>query len=414
TKMFQIFASLLLIFSMLTSAIPPKVTFADETNIKDGHGEIANGEEKDEDEAKFNKQVSCGDKPGEYFIDLTVEGKDLNAGMTTDIVIPYDLSNSMENNKVPGTNLTRTEVAAAATKDFINGLLGSGNNYRIAFVPYGTSIMDGNTTSYLQNPVNPNGGNYYVNERNPFNYYVGSFTSNAADITSKIPSSINHGNHGGTFTQQALERAGQIMNTSNADRKIIVTITDGLPTVSYNQNGDVWGTGAENQGAQNMQAHRTNTIEEANSLKNDYTIYSIGVGLSSSSTAEREVIEGIADGTDKAYYANSVQDLVSALNEISSQLKSNTVVNGSIMDPITDEFILQDGDYQVTASDESLLEGVTVSVENQQVKVDGLNLGKDEWVNVRYKVQIDTNNHDINPNELHKTNGTTTLTPNGD
>src|SRR5699024_9504205 len=125
TKMYQIFASLLLIFSMLTSAIPPKVTFEDETNIKDGHGEIANGEEKDEDEAKFNKQVSFGDKPGEYFIDLTVEGKDLNAGMTTDIVIPYDLSNSMENNKVPGTNLTRTEVAAAATKDFINGLLGS-------------------------------------------------------------------------------------------------------------------------------------------------------------------------------------------------------------------------------------------------------------------------------------------------
>src|SRR5699024_4552647 len=161
------------------------------------------------------------------------------------------------------------------------------------------------------------------------------------------------------------------------------------------------------------QSHRTNTIAEANSLKNDYTLYSIGVGLSSSSTAEREVIEGIADGTDKAYYANSVQDLVSALNEISSQLKSNTVVNGSIMDPITDEFILQDGDYQVTASDESLLEGVTVTVENQQVKVDGINLGKDEWVNIRYKVQIDTNNHDINPNELHKTNGTTTLTPNG-
>jgi len=428
-KLFGLFLLLLLLASTFTSQ---QFLGADDSgghNYEEGHGSIKNEDgEIDYDEATINKEVSFGNKPGEYFIDLTVKGKSEGGTLTTDIVIPYDLSNSMENNRVPGTNLTRTEVAAAATKDFISGLLGSGNNYRIAFVPYGSSIMDGQTRTQLQRNANQNGGNYNTeNSTNPFNYYVGNFTNNASDITSKIPSTISHGNHGGTFTQQALERAGKIMDSSNADRKIIVTITDGLPTVSYNQSRIVWGTGTDSQGDTLMQAHRTNTIAEANLLKNDYTLYSIGVGLSSGSDAERQVIEGIADGTDKAYYANSVQSLVDALNDIASQLKSDTVVNGSINDPITEEFILpenpfgqagsdqlEDGEYFISASDSSLLEGVEVRAEEQHIYVDGLNLGANEEVTVRYKVQIDTENPDLDPEKLYKTNGPTTLTPNGD
>src|SRR5699024_1270050 len=118
---------------------------------------------------------------------------------------------------------------------------------------------------------------------------------------------------------------------------------------------------------------------------------------------------------------------VAALNDISVQLKNNTVVNGSITDPITDEFILpenpfgqagsdqlENGEYFLSASDPSLLEGVKVKSENQHIKVDGLNLGEGEWVKVRYKVQIDTDNPDLDPSDFYKTNGTTTLTPDGD
>src|SRR5699024_2614458 len=139
----------------------------------------------------------------------------------------------------------------------------------------------------------------YVNTRNPYNYYVGNFTNKASDITSKVPSTANHGNHGGTFTQQALNRAGEIIATSTADRRIIVTITDGLPTISE-RNGTVWGTGSEEQNANHMAQHRQNTIGAANALKSEYTLYSVGIGLTQTSNDEREVIEGIADGTDKA------------------------------------------------------------------------------------------------------------------
>src|SRR5699024_6809517 len=108
-------------------------------------------------------------------------------------------------------------------------------------------------------------------------------------------------------------------------------------------------------------------------------------------------------------------------------LKSDTVVNGSINDPITEEFILpenpfgqagsdqlEDGEYFISASDSSLLEGVEVRAEEQHIYVDGLNLGANEEVTVRYKVQIDTENPDLDPEKLYKTNGTTELTPNVD
>src|SRR5699024_3455231 len=129
---------------------------------------------------------------------------------------------------------------------------------------------------------------------------------------------------------------------------------------------------------------------------------------------------------EHAFLASNVQEVQSHLESIAAAL-DNTVRNGSITDPITDEFILpenpfgqagsdqlEDGEYFLSASNPSLLDGVTVKSENQHIKVDGLNLGEGEWVKVRYKVQIDTNNHELDPNKFYKTNGTTTLTPNGD
>lgn len=427
---FKLAVIVLLVFSLVIT--PTTTPFLSAENgsdgdYREGHGSIKNEQgEIDYDEATINKQVSFGNKPGEYFIDLTVKGKSKTSELTTDIVIPYDLSNSMAQPIDGGS--TRAAVAKDALENFLNGLLdGQTNQYRVAFVPFGSSIMDGNTRTYVQNSPNPNGGNYNVNSINPYNYYVGNFTNNASDIIDKVPSTADHGNHGGTFTQQALERAGEIMATSNADRKIIVTITDGLPTISKELNGTVWGTGSSTQAEVYMTQHRQNTINAANALKGDYTLYSIGIGLTQSSNAEREVIEGIAGRAENAYYANSVDQLVNALNDISSQLIENSVVNGSIEDPITDEFILPenpfgqassenltDGEFHLSASDSSLLDTVQVRAENQHILVDGLNLGQDEWVKVRYKVQIDTDNPELDPNELYKTNGTTTLTPDGD
>src|SRR5699024_8071087 len=121
------------------------------------------------------------------------------------------------------------------------------------------------------------------------------------------------------------------------------------------------------------------------------------------------------------------QDLFAGIISILLKFKNNPFFNGTITYPITDEFILpenpfgqagidqlENGEYFLSASDPSLLEGVKVKSENQHIKVDGLNLGEGEWVKARYKVQIDTDNPDLDTSDFYKTNGTTTLTPDGD
>src|SRR5699024_5015793 len=138
--------------------------------------EIANGEEKDEDEAKFNKQVSFGDKPGEYFIDLTVEGKDRATLESMDIALIYDNSNSMKNND-------RVTIARTATNNFVNGLLTAENSqlskgYKMALVMYGSAVFDGRNRSWSSNP-----GRTADLSHKPL-------TKNAQDITSKIPNNV--------------------------------------------------------------------------------------------------------------------------------------------------------------------------------------------------------------------------------
>ncbi|HLR75951.1 MAG TPA: hypothetical protein VK077_11860, partial [Virgibacillus sp.] len=144
TRAFNMFASLLLIFSLLTSAIPPKIAFADNTrsDYEEGHGSIKNDQgEIDYPEATINKEVSFGNKPGEYFIDLTVKGKSRAALESMDIAVAYDNSNSMKTNN-------RVGIAKTATDNFVNDLLSQENSqlskgYQMALVTYGSAVFDG-------------------------------------------------------------------------------------------------------------------------------------------------------------------------------------------------------------------------------------------------------------------------------
>src|SRR5690625_1045453 len=111
--------------------------------------------------------------------------------------------------------------------------------------------MDGETTIYGQHPdeVDPTSNETQLEYTNNRHYYVGDFTSNASDITSNIPLPISHHGQqdGSTFTQQALRRADMLLSDSNKSpdhhNKIVITITDGEPTISYNDDGYIWGSG---------------------------------------------------------------------------------------------------------------------------------------------------------------------------
>src|SRR5699024_11771163 len=67
--------------------------------------------------------------------------------------------------------------------------------------------------------------------------------------------------------------------------------------------------------------------------------------------------------------------------------------------------------YYVTNKNENRLKDVSVFDDNHQVMVDGLNLGANDEINIRYKIQIDTELEHMIPNVLYETNGEAVLIP---
>ncbi|GGA75853.1 DUF7507 domain-containing protein [Ornithinibacillus halotolerans] len=417
-RAFKLFSIFLIVFYMFTTSIPTQIVVANEQyDVETGeHGDIRNEKTgREYERAMIDKKVSWGNKPGEYFIDLTIEGKDATQIETTDIVLVYDNSNSMNNNQ-------RVTIAKDATTNFVNGLLhGANNNFQVALVTYGSVVFDGRQRTWSNYPGRTD------------DYSFKTLTKNPANITSKLPSNVPQdrgGNtntwHGGTFTQQGLEEAGIILNNSTADKKVIVTITDGVPTFSYNTQRNVVGDGSNY--ATNNFHNGNNTIREADGLKSRYELYTIAVEISGGNGATQEEAEqlmtSISSSPDHAYFASTVGQLQAHLEEIATKF-NKSIVNGSVVDPIGEMFVLQggenftrasnnqltDGSYYLDASNPALLNGVTVTTEGQTIKINGLNLGEDEIVTLRYKVQIDTEEESFETDQFYRTNGETILVP---
>lgn len=105
-------------------------------------------------------EIRSGSNPGEFNINLKIEGKAKTTTETTDIVIVLDNSNSMaQNNRLASAN--------AAATSFIKGLLDpDGNNVydpsspiKIALVTFGEGLVPANsyyTLTYDGNNLIPN------------------------------------------------------------------------------------------------------------------------------------------------------------------------------------------------------------------------------------------------------------------
>ncbi len=249
-----------------------------------------------------------------------------------------------------------------------------------------------------------------------------------------------------------LKEAGNLLSTSSADHKIIITITDGVPTLSYrnpnlsnpNKSANIIvsspaGYNIPVSAGSSYPNHGVPTIETATALMNNYDLFAIGLGLSAgdstmnaSPTDVKGVINGITSGVIEpghdlkanAYMSDTVQELKDALWDISNKL-SNSVMNGSIDDPmgeyfkiaeltLADDFDLTNGNYYLSGNKPGLTSGVTVVKEGQTLKIKGLYFGEDETLSIRYKIQMDTEAAGFVPGVFYPTNGTTILTPVGD
>ena len=444
------------------------------------------------DEAFVSKTASKGEKDGEFYIDLKIEGKELKNPVKKDIVFVLDNSNSMKLNGDPDANNEPTyrnshdRVTASnnAIKKFLDTAKAkAGNNVRFALVTYASDVFDGRRINEF----------YYTGQLS--NNSHKTLTSNINEIKNKLPNGIpidrGIGQTGGTFTQRAMRLAADILDSQSPaeNEKFIIHLTDGVPTRSFKLNSvnaqgipqfnynmlDMDGTIAKNTkgsgkaynlipigdsrfstshdiqhaytapnnksgGQEYITNHGKPTIMDAKTITNKYETFTIGVemtdytfnyeayGIKNSlpwpHTVKREeaidIMKSISTTPQHYYDASNIDQISEMLSKIENEI-FKTVQNGSVSDPMGDMVDLNlnanlDGNkfYKLTASDPSLIRFVTVNYDQdtRKISLSRLNLGKGEWVNLRYKVNLRTEDPQYKGNFFYPTNGPTTLTPN--
>lgn len=159
------------------------------------------GEKEDADYAirKFAKETAT---PGLFDLYLNVRGNTQKNITPLDLVLVVDWSGSMNDNNRIG------EVKIGVDR-FVDTLADSGITDKINMGYVGYSIEG---YSYSNGAVQ-----------------MGSFDSVKNQVKSITPSWTN----GGTFTQKALRDAGNMLSVPNGHKKVIVLLTDGVPTFSY-------------------------------------------------------------------------------------------------------------------------------------------------------------------------------------
>ncbi|EGP5401663.1 VWA domain-containing protein [Enterococcus faecium] len=365
---------------------------------------------------KFAKETTT---PGLFDVYLNARGNVQKDITPLDLVLVVDWSGSMNDNDRIG------EVKIGVDR-FVDTLSDSGitDKINMGYVGYSS---DG--YNYSNGTVQ-----------------MGSFDSVKNQVKSITPSWTN----GGTFTQKGLRDAGDMLSVPNGHKKVIVLLTDGVPTFSYKvqrvhaqPSNDYYGTQFSNTQDQpgntsriarsyyapdqNNQSRRIDstfiaTIGEAMALKErGIEIHGLGIqlqsdpaaGLSKAEVESRMRQMVSADEKGDLYYesADHATDISEYLAKKAVQI-SATVSNGQINDLIAEPFIYQPGTLSVkSVGTNPTTVTPTISIDGNTIKSNQIYLGKDQEIQIHYQVRIQTENEDFQPNFWYQMNGRTTFQP---
>ncbi|HGD4333177.1 TPA: PI-2a pilus adhesin PilA [Streptococcus agalactiae] len=513
-------------------------------------------------EGTLSKRISeVGDLAhNKYKIELTVSGKTIvkpvDKQKPLDVVFVLDNSNSMNNDGPNFQRHNKAKKAAEALGTAVKDILGANSDNRVALVTYGSDIFDGRSVDVVKGFKEDD---KYYGLQTKFtiqteNYSHKQLINNAEEIIKRIPTEAPKAKWGSTtngltpeqqkeyylskvgetFTMKAFMEADDILSQVNRNsQKIIVHVTDGVPTRSYAINNFKLGASYESQFEQmkkngylnksnflltdkpedikgngesyflfpldsyqtqiisgNLQKlhyldlnlnypkgtiyrngpvkeHGTPTKLYINSLKQkNYDIFNFGIDISGFRQVYNEEYKKNQDGTFQKlkeeafklsdgeitelmrsfsskpeYYTPIVTSADTSNNEILSKIqqqfetiltKENSIVNGTIEDPMGDKINLQLGngqtlqpsDYTLQGNDGSvmkdgiatggpnndggILKGVKLEYIGNKLYVRGLNLGEGQKVTLTYDVKLDDS---FISNKFYDTNGRTTLNP---
>lgn len=386
---------------------------------------------------KYAKETST---PGLYDVYLNVKGNEVKNIKPIDIVLVVDMSGSM-NSSVNGGN-DRVGATRQGVKNFLKTINDAGIGKYVNVGVVGFSSPD------------------YISSSGTLSENIDS-SDNQAHIT-RINDLLANDFKGGTFTQLGI-RTGQNMlaGDSNNHKKMMIMLTDGVPTFSYKVTGTTtitgtdygttFGTNRDEPGftSQLWQIYgRTRvasaytvsgktikdtwpaTLGESLIAKNQGTeLHALGIQLSkdvgytnnNSDTylTDSQVRDRMKLLASPGLYqdANSASDVTTYLNNQAKDVLSqfNTVNQGTISDPLGSQFIYGDDTPTVKSVGTSVVQNLpTVTKSNGSISVSNMNLGKDQGVQIHYQVHLNTESDDFQPDYWYQMNGKTAFTPTKD
>lgn len=375
---------------------------------------------------KYAKETS---KPGLYDVYLNVKGNKQEDIKPVDIVLVVDMSGSMESSQSNGWN-DRAGAARNGVKNFLQTIkdAGIGDYVNVGLVGFSSPRYVTGPDGYLTVPIGKASDTSHINAIN--DALKPKFT-------------------GGTYTQIGIEQGQQMLAGSSNENKMMIVLTDGVPTFSKKVtaaqtiDGTTYATKFGNRLDEpgntsklnrsyvvGSWGNRTNidstwpaTLGAAKIAKDaGLTIHLLGIQLSKDGNflTEQQVRDRASLIATPGKYkdAETTNDVSDYLNEQAKNVvKSfNTIVNGSINDPLGDQFSYEGTPTvkSISTGDSAVTNLPTVNQSNGKVTTTELNLGKDQEIQIHYQVRINTEDKDFTPEKWYPMNCQTTLTPNGD
>lgn len=428
---------LLMIINLLSGINPSAVRAAENSDFKNYPAVQGTGENEG---IIIKKDVAGYNNDDDTFnVKLTVEGSDtvIQNNIPLDIALVVDTSGSMAEPKNGWGINTNKKInkAKSAAKSFVDTLIPESNKGKVNI----------GVISFAEN---------------------GIVRQNLTQNTKELKGAIDKLKAvGGTYTQEGLEKAADMLKAEDGHKKVMIVISDGEPTFAkgkhpnfgkkskedgyykvnkgdtregYEQwhgNGLYWyGKGHETSwyigrayylvkivdgvfGNGSLERSgwgkgtwpydlmdsyfKDATVAFAKTMNKKIQVFSIGIGLTDNHLA-KEVMNEIATNGKYMEAGTVADELGKILKELAETIQKR-VHNGVITDPMSEqvEYI---GDVKLAGT----TDGVQAVFDNNTLKVSNINLGKGEKLEATYKVKLKKEWKD---GKLHKTNGLTTLKP---
>lgn len=380
---------------------------------------------------KYAKETST---QGLYDVYLNVKGSAQQDIKPVDIVLVVDMSGSMEQ----GTR--RAGAVRKGVENFMSSIIqaGVGDYVKVGLVGF-------SSPGYRTNSVNSRLANI-------------SDASHQNDINQQLSQQFQ----GGTYTQDGIKRGADMLSSDNSgNRKMMILLTDGVPTFSKKVtsattiDGTIYATDFspekldEPRNTSNLQPSYTvgsgqnrltisdtfpATLGQAKIAKDHGAeIHTLGIQLSNDGYYDyygkyrnyltaAEVRNRISKTASPGMYqdANSADDIVTYLKSQSDNIINNfnNVANGSIADPLGQQFIYANpSSVDVTSVGSKSIDNdhlPKAAISGNQLNVSNITLGDDQEIQVHYQVHINTETNDFKPDYWYQMNGNTTFKPKGD